>query len=464
MPEIETQTELTDGIDNKFRHTTIRFHGKKLEIRPQIGCEVVIIRAPDDSCVAGYETCLEFPDEREKKDLWQVKQLLEQNEKNIERTEEQSKHAQKQVVQLVEAAKSLQQQIDNGQIDDDKCSETSTSIGFDSGVYETCLEYVQNHQCSETSTSIGFDSGVYETCLEYVGAQNQYSDLLQAEQGQILQRVDAFKENNEDIWSNFFPSAVAHLPIKYPLTNNIVCHLDGSATRAFLAEGAFGAVFMGRLSETGETVVVKEYINGKSSPNAILREAIALQRLYPTGFVPKCFGVTKTAAGVAIVQEFFGGGTTLHSLLYESGHSLNQSMWVGMCFQLTFALQRVHEDGFLLNDIKADNVLVDCSRPGGNLNIRFIDMGHAAKVPIEFHVSPEKRQQPSHYAPEVLCGCPTSISSDIYSLGCIFQCIDQEVGIPQLGLLAQSCLSPNRDERPPIHYVIGVLEEILMII
>ncbi|KAL5007794.1 hypothetical protein ScPMuIL_016600 [Solemya velum] len=203
--------------------------------------------------------------EREKTDLWQVKQLLEQNEKNLEGTEEQSKHAQKQMVQLVEASKSLQQQIDNGEIDEDK-----------------------------------------------------YSGLRQEKQSQILQRVDAFKENNEDIWSNFFPSAVAHLPIKYPLTHNIVCHQGGSATRTFLAEGAFDAVYMGRLSETGETVVVKEFTNGRSSPNAILREAIALQRLYQTGF-----DVIKTAAGVAIVPKFFGDGTTLHSLLYGSSQPIN---------------------------------------------------------------------------------------------------------------------------------------------
>ncbi|KAL5008902.1 hypothetical protein ScPMuIL_014483 [Solemya velum] len=54
-------------------------------------------------------------------------------------------------------------------------------------------------------------------------------------------------------------------------------------------------------------------------------------------------------------------------------------------------------------------------------------MGHTAKVPRRFNIPPERQRHASHYAPEVLRGYPTSIASDIYSLGVTFEEIHEQV-------------------------------------
>ncbi|KAL5011916.1 hypothetical protein ScPMuIL_010467 [Solemya velum] len=336
---------------------------------------------------------------------------------------------------------------------------TETELGFAVGgvseIYETCSEGVDEGRVhhfdivQNGSNSIeGATSGEndYKTSLE--SGKTEEDDCSSSNEELSSRDVDE-QELQSDAWAHhFFPSMARHLAVVCPLTFETMCHLDGSSSRTFVASGVFGSVFLGRLSESGENVAIKEFANGKSSPKDIFREAKALQRLYETGFVPKCHGVARTATGVAIVQEFFGDGTTMHSVLNGKKHSLSRSTLVGICFQLAFALERVHGSGYLLNDLKSDNVLVDCSRPGGA--IRFIDMGHAAKKPLRFKIAQEKWHRLHHYSPEVLRGHPTSVMSDVFSLGNLYQRIATKMGIPELGLIAKQCTNPSPEGRPPV--------------
>ncbi|XP_064615716.1 uncharacterized protein LOC135479743 [Liolophura sinensis] len=226
-------------------------------------------------------------------------------------------------------------------------------------------------------------------------------------------------------------------------------------------EGEYGYVVRGEYTPTGADeaadVVAKYVKNGRSSLGGSHYEARMLAHLSDTGCVPKVYGLLKDETGKgepAIVQECVGGGLSLEDVLKLKAA---QSTWVEVCLQSAQGLEKIHAKHVLLNDIKADNILVACA-PGGN-NIRFIDMGMASyKCGVRFR-SEASMARSHHLAPEVReCGV-TSELSDIYSLGKVIESIALKAKNKVLHAIGQLMTCEDPSERCSLQTVIELLKE-----
>lgn len=237
----------------------------------------------------------------------------------------------------------------------------------------------------------------------------------------------------------------------------ILSHRHLSSVRTMVGEGAFGTVSLTTLGAIKQ-VVVKSFYDEHSTSEDILQESKLLYYLSDTGFVPQLFGVSYGPDfRVSIVQEYCAQGVTLYDVLYGF-YNLPDGAWIKIIRQLAYGVKAIHWKGVLLNDLKEDNILVDCK--SGNFEVKFIDFGLSTfKESRIYHVTPEERHMRAQLAPEVIHGQPTRPSSDIYSLGKILDNISYQCGVRGLRKIAEVCVG-HVDSRPSIENVIQMISDL----
>ncbi|XP_064607988.1 probable serine/threonine-protein kinase DDB_G0272092 [Liolophura sinensis] len=237
----------------------------------------------------------------------------------------------------------------------------------------------------------------------------------------------------------------------------ILSHRHLSSEKTVVGEGAFGTVSLTILAGIKQ-VVVKSFYDDHSTSEDILQESKLLYYLSDTGFVPQLFGVSYGPDfRVSIVQEYCAQGVTLYDVLYGF-YNLSNEAWMKIIRQLANGVKAIHCKAVLLNDLKEDNILVDCQ--SGNFEVKFIDFGLSTfKESRIYHVIPEERHMRAQLAPEVIYGQPTRPSSDIYSLGKILDNISYQCGTRGLREIAEVCLGPV-DKRPSIDSVIQMISDL----
>ena len=123
------------------------------------------------------------------------------------------------------------------------------------------------------------------------------------------------------------------------------------------------------------------------------------------------------------------------------------------------ALQHIHCKGYLHNDLKVNNVVLE-RRYGRQYNAVIIDFGKSTTIdslePKTLSKSEQKiyRQSYPHIAPEIICGQATaSTASDVYSsgrlMGFLCQKADLNLGAKR-SLLKNLALSENAVSRPQL--------------
>lgn len=168
-----------------------------------------------------------------------------------------------------------------------------------------------------------------------------------------------------------------------------------------------------------------------------------------------------------VVPHFYGFMTD-NSILMEciNGKTLNSIFdshistpdWLRICLNLSKALKGIHVCGYLHNDLKNENIMVD-----RKLDVTIIDMGLARKYsPLDgFCNSPNKTpeknwHQSPHLAPEALKERAYA-KSDIFSFGVILKQIAYTGNIPQINLIAQKCTRHDKDDRPQMEQIVDEL-------
>ena len=129
-------------------------------------------------------------------------------------------------------------------------------------------------------------------------------------------------------------------------------------------------------------------------------------------------------------------------------------------------MKSLHASGFLINDLKSDNVLLIIVN--GSIRAKIIDFGHATfqnQQAYVYRLSEEEKRRYvheglyRHVAPEVaLDGEQPTTKSDIFQVGQILKKMGHVLKLDLLYVLGSSCCHDDPTMRPTLDHVITTLK------
>ncbi|XP_063611224.1 sperm motility kinase 2B-like [Penaeus indicus] len=166
------------------------------------------------------------------------------------------------------------------------------------------------------------------------------------------------------------------------------------------------------------------------------------------GGSPRALGICSSPA--AILCSFVGR-RTLEEVLENS--TLSDDELLRLSLRLCVAVQEVHERGYIHNDLMDDNVVVDAAT--GRVSI--IDFGNACRPGRDVGYSASSND---NLAPDNLGGGPSTVASDVFSVGYLLGQILGEMARPPgtLGRLAREMQSADPRRRPALRAAIQRLD------
>ena len=208
---------------------------------------------------------------------------------------------------------------------------------------------------------------------------------------------------------------------------------------------------------------------------------LSLHRIYVLPFFtdrgryfPNFHGcIEMTEDRVGMVMEFIGDEQTgetmpLGKVVYKGIPALTRRDWWKVAKDLVLAVQYVHDRGYLLNDLKEDNVLL--SRSDGNVwRAVIVDFGWVCpqSEPEHFGFSDETKEKYTreklfdHIAPEcALLDEGTSTLSDVFQLGRLLRMIGARSGDTNLISIGDSCCHSTAMLRSSVAEVIQQVDRL----
>jgi serine/threonine-protein kinase len=186
-----------------------------------------------------------------------------------------------------------------------------------------------------------------------------------------------------------------------------------------LGSGGVGRVYLARDTARHRTVAIKLVDPRRQRPQELVREArLAASLDHPS--ICAIYGVDYLGEEPFLVMEHVKGIPL--SKVIRSRRSVSVTTALDFARQMASAVAHAHDRGVIHGDLKSSNVMVG---PDGHVTI--LDFGLAVrrtegKADGEFDST---RPSPSstaagtvpYMAPEIICGEPSSVQSDIWALG-----------------------------------------------
>ena len=221
-----------------------------------------------------------------------------------------------------------------------------------------------------------------------------------------------------------------------------------------IGNGVFGNCFLKKFKRLGINVVEKQLID--NSIDMLYKEALSMQK-FSHRCIPLLLGVQLEKKPMSLVMQFIGENnksTTVFKLLFDSQYEhqaleMSTKTWLCVCYDITDALDHMHQRGYLHCDLKSNNVLVAENK--GFL----IDFGKVCQISRPKAKKYQKVYK--HIAPEVLKGFPVTPASDIYSLGKVLKEVAKKINSTILLQLANAATDHNSKLRPTLLKILTTL-------
>lgn len=178
---------------------------------------------------------------------------------------------------------------------------------------------------------------------------------------------------------------------------------------------ASSTVYKGKLIQLDCAIVIRIF-KSRSFEN-ILSECKILTLLNDTGFIPRFYGLLPKSYSlefIGIVQEYVGGGNTLHDYLIISRYCFTRARLLHISILFIRSLEQIHKMNILVNNIKLNNIILQCDEI--KCAIKWIDLKRTTYRRSYFYAPSYDPDVFRYLSPDVRAGGPTSFASDIYSL------------------------------------------------
>ncbi|CAN0913697.1 LEAF RUST 10 DISEASE-RESISTANCE LOCUS RECEPTOR-LIKE PROTEIN KINASE-like 1.3 [Linum grandiflorum] len=273
-----------------------------------------------------------------------------------------------------------------------------------------------------------------------------------------------------------------------------------------LGDGGFGTVYYGELDDGRAVAVKRLYENNMRRTEQFMNEIEILAKLRHKNLVTLYGCTSRHSRELVLVYEYISNGTVADHLhgnrRTQSGSSMmTWRVRMNIAIQTADALSFLHASDVIHRDVKTNNVLLD-----ENFNVKVADFGLSRLFPLHVtHVSTAPQGTPGYVDPEYYQCYQLTDKSDVYSFGVVLmelitslQAVDtcrhrhdinlanmavsriqnQQLGEmvdPSLGFetdyavrrmvtsvaeLAFRCLQQERDMRPTMNEVVGILKRI----
>lgn len=200
----------------------------------------------------------------------------------------------------------------------------------------------------------------------------------------------------------------------------------------------------------------------------LLYEARIIKKLGDHPGIPLVFGVCTKREPFSIVMQFHGDRKELKSITIDRALCektiTDKLAWIDIIRKLTKALMHVHKTGFLHNDIKSNNVILDKVNQK-IFNPVLIDFGKSLpltglkgpKILSKEELKKYLRDYP-HIAPEIVTGKRgQSIKSDIFSFARVVKSIFSQAKLGPLPEKITRALHVDPENRPDLPDILNAI-------
>lgn len=184
--------------------------------------------------------------------------------------------------------------------------------------------------------------------------------------------------------------------------------------------------------------------------------------------LPLLLGVCLETKPYLMISQFYGISgkcTTLRNLM-KSGVVKGLQEWTRISKEIANALDYVHKQNILHNDVKGDNIVL--TKESLQLHPILIDFGKCRQLSNAKWYKLNKQEKEKyckyhcHLAPELIEGTHCqSFASDIYSFGLLLSQMCKILPTPctstQLKLISKKCSCKKPEDRPSLQHILEQL-------
>ncbi|XP_064643022.1 probable serine/threonine-protein kinase DDB_G0267514 [Lineus longissimus] len=264
-------------------------------------------------------------------------------------------------------------------------------------------------------------------------------------------------------------------PSLYIGASQLSAHPLGS----ILGHGSYGECTLETFR--GMTVTVKRFkhdgLDNRRVRHEVLKEATALLHLKASNHLPYLIGASFDEIPYKLITSFHGIdfiSTTICSVLSGKTPQISEIDWKTVVEQVCKGLNEIHCCGFIHNDLKYDNVIIE--ETAGSINIVIIDFGKscrkgkAQKKTMSIADQALYKERYPWVAPEVVAGTATpSTASDVYSVGYLVRKIlsaHKQRGLTlanavELKTIIQKCTEVDVADRPSVPRILDLIDRVV---